>query len=289
MLLVAAFFAASFLGCMWYREVQFAAASLLIATASAGAAIVFQYYRAESTEEEERCAQQPAARMRTYREDVLARDSSGVGAQASALAARGVGATGELVGKGFDAFLKEPWFWLGVGFATAAAISIFVGITGIVTAWKALHAAGAFALIAGGFFAQAYQKWAEGKEFVGNHWAAMCLTISLIGLLVTPLHKNWPMATMLVGFMLSGIAALITVLEKWPETRTFLGAWLFLKGWITVAIWVILAVALMFAYIAPTLTHGVTVTKGMASVMSFYAVGIIAFGVIIIMLWKKKS
>lgn len=300
LLLVATFCAASFIASAWHGRNSLAAIFLILAASFAAMGIIFHYHgsKVEGTaatpipqHEQRSYVPQPVTRNRTYTEEVHARESysSSAGTHASAIAAHGLENAGKLIGEGVIAFRGRPAFWTGVTFAVLAAISLFVGMTGIATTWKAMHAAGAFAVISAGFFIDAYQKWAEGKEFAAKHFAVIWLVLSVLGVLVTPLHKNWPMGAMLVGFVLSGIAALVTILEKWPETRAFLVTWLFKKGWVSGVIWVFLALAVMFSSISPTLTHNARVTRDMSSVMSFYAFGIIALGVVaFIAFWKKR-
>lgn len=306
LLLLAAFSGGCVIAFAWRGNATVAAACVILFASLAAIAVLLHYYGNKDGEAASEVAHQaqtgvaPQISPRTegfkrYEEDMRLRDGQTPyvwgqtsGGQ-SGSASQAIGSAQQAVGRGAKAFHDRPTFWTGIGFAMLAVISFFVGMTGLVTTWKALHAAGAFAIISAGFFASEYEQWATGREFATKHWNALWLTVSVLGILVVPLHKNWPAATMIVAFALSGIAALITILDGWPSTKAFLGKWLFTKGWISGIIWVFLAVAIMFAYIMPSLTHGGGVTRGMSSVMSFYATGLIALGVIaVIALWKKS-
>ncbi len=287
----------------WRGDAVVAAACVILAAAFAAIAVLLHYYGDKDGEAasevvhqvQTEVALQPSPRTERYEEYMRKRDGQTPyvwgqrsGGQ-SGSASQAIGSTQPAVERGVKAFHDRPTFWIGIGFAMLAAISFFAGMTGMVTTWKALHAAGAFAIISAGFFASEYEQWAKGMEFAAKHWNALWLTISVLGILVVPLHKNWPAATMIVAFALSGIAALITILDGWPWAKAFLGKWLFTKGWISGILWVFLVTAIMLAYIMPSLTHSGGVTRGMSSVMSFYATGLIALGVIIVVaLWKKS-
>lgn len=292
LLLLAAVCAGCFIVSAWQARTQTAAAFLILAAALAAAGIISHY----SGDSEESGVAQPTTttyapqyveRARTYEED-QASSGPGLGVQVSALAARGLESAGKAAGQGVTKFLERPPFWTGVGFALLAIVSFFAGMTGMATTWKAMHAAGLFALVSAGFFASAYQQWATGKEFAAKHFAVIWLVLSVLGLLVTWLHQNWPTGTMAIAFILSGIAAAITLIGKWKEVGEFLGTWLFTKGKASLFIWLLILMLCLLMSFSPAILAGKAVTSATAALGTLFAAGfwlLIPIGIWVI--WKK--
>ncbi len=293
LLLLAAVCAGCFVVSAWQSRAQTAAAFLILTAALAAAGTIFHY--SEGSQEDQTTAQPTAPsyapryveRTRTYEEDQTSSGPS-LGVQVSALTARGLEGAGRVAERGVAKFLERPPFWAGVGFVLLAAISFFAGMTGMWTTWKAMHAAGVFALVSAGFFASAYQQWATGKEFATKHFAVIWLVLSVSGLLVTWLHKNWPTGTMAIAFILSGIAATITLLGAWKEVIEFLATWLFKKGKVSLFIWIlILMIALLMSF-SPAILAGKAVTSATAALGTLFAAAfwlLIPIGIWVI--WKK--
>lgn len=295
LLLVAAVCVGCFIASLWQGQLQYAAISLILAFIFATIATIFHYQVVEGDElsrsdsdTQQRVTQhaEPAyyqSPTYIYQMDVCAEGQQTAGLSAG-LSTRAVLAAE----KGFAAFLAQPAFWLGVAAFVIALISFFVGMTGMWTTWKAMHAAGTLALVSAGFFTSAYQRWATGKEFVTKHFVVIWLSLSVIGFFTTLVHKNWPTAVFLLGFFLSGAAASITLLGKWKEVAGFLGTWMFARGKISVFIWLFILMLGLLTSFSPSILAGKAVTSTTAALGTLFAAGfwlLIPIGIWAI--WKK--
>lgn len=297
LLLVAALCVGCFIASLWQGQLQYAAISLILVFIFATIATIFHYKNVEESGTSRSGSEAPLHVTRPaepayyqsptptyiYQMDACAGEQRTAGSSAG-LSTRAVLAAE----KSFAAFLAQPAFWLGVTTFALALISFFGGMTGMWTTWKAMHAAGAFALVSAGFFTSAYQKWATGKEFVAKHFVVIWLSMSVVGFLTTLVHQNWPTAVLLLGFFLSGVAATITLLGKWKEVASFLGTWLFAKGKISVFIWLFLLMLGLLMSFSPAILAGKAVTSTTAALGTLFAAGfwlLIPIGILAI--WKK--
>ncbi len=293
LMLLAAVCAGCFITSALQGRLQYAAISLILAFIFASIATIFHYKNVEesgtSRSDTQQRVTQPTERAYcqspTYRNEVY----EGAEGQRAAGLPAGLSTRAVLAAeKSFAAFLAQPAFWLGVTTFALALISFFGGMTGMWTTWKAMHAAGAFALVSAGFFTSAYQKWATGKEFVAKHFVVIWLSMSVVGFLTTLVHQNWPTAVLLLGFFLLGVAATITLLGKWKEVASFLGTWLFAKGKISVFIWLFLLMLGLLTSFSPAILAGKAVTSTTAALGTLFAAGfwlLIPIGILAI--WKK--
>lgn len=209
-------------------------------------------------------------------------------AHAQAYAGLAAERTIEAAYEAYVGFWADPRFWTGV---ILASLAIFSGVGGMLdwwSLWKGLHLAGVFALMSAGFFLVRFEKVEELWVLVSGNRGVVWLAISVVGFLVTLLHKNWPQGLLCFGFFLSSLAALVTIFEKWPQVRAFLGDWLFQRGLTSLFIWLGLAVAALFAFFSPALLFGKAVTAAMGAVAMFYAVGVVILIVVgLTLMWRR--
>lgn len=304
LLLLAAVCAGCFVVSAWQSRAQTAAAFLILTAALAAAGTIFHY--SEGSQEDQTTAQPTAPsyapryveRTRTYEEDQTSSGPS-LGVQVSALTARGLEGAGRAAERGITKFLERPPFWAGVGFVILATISFFAGMTGMWTTWKAMHAAGVFALVSAGFFASAYQQWATGKEFAAKHFAIIWLCASVTCLVIGLGHAwlayevnnygkavSWGIFSALST--LSMMAAIPTALNEWATVRTFLATWLFKKGVVSWFIWLLVVVVGLFAFFGPVVLLNKAMTSLHASAGILFGVGLILLTLTgIRVIWRK--
>ncbi len=237
--------------------------------------------------------QQPQERYSYFEEAQGPRVTFG-GAAATVLthvgagAAVALGAGGQAAHDGYEGFKQKPSFWSGVILAIFAALSCVGGMLGWWVLWKGSHMGGVLALLSAGFFLSYKEKWDEFLEFSYHHLATIWLIVSLSGILLTALHPKWPTAVLMVGFVISAIAAAITMIEGgWKVAGEKLLLWCFKSGLLSAVIWLTLFSAILLAFFSPVLLFKQAVTAVMGSAMIFYGVILVVLGTVLFKFLKR--